>query len=193
MVIQCKPRKCEFCRAPLTPDAINQSICCMESAIKAGKEYQEKLDRKREKAERANDKLKREQLKTLREWKADLKKVMHLYVRLRDEGKPCISCDTILIRAGKPGGDYDAGHCRSVGSAKHLEFDDRNVHGQCKHCNNTQGLAGNYHEYRNRLPARIGKAAFDALMCDQEARHITISDCKERIAHYKTLIKELQR
>ena len=162
-----------------------QRVCSPDCAQSLAK-------KKREKIERANDQQKLEAMKPRKHWIALLKKVMHFWVRLRDEGKPCISCDTILVKIGKVGGDYDAGHYRSVGSAKHLEFDgERNIHGQCKRCNDH--LGGNYAEYSKRLPARIGQEAFEALECDQNSRSDTIDDLKELIAVYRAKTKQLKK
>ena len=186
-----KLRRCPECGVKYVPMRKVQPTCGDQScetlfALKVIA----KAERKREKIQRAADRQKLESLKPAKYWRAILKREMHLYVRLRDEGKPCISCDTILERKGRVGGDYDAGHCRSVGSAKHLEFDERNIHGQCKHCNDAMG--GNYHEYRNRLPARIGQEAFDALMCDQDDRKYSIEQIKSMTAHYRKLISEIR-
>lgn len=117
------------------------------------------------------------------------KTAFHAYVRARDEGKECISCETILVKLGRVGGDYDAGHRRSVGSARHLEFDERNVHGQCKYCNSR--LAGNPDGYNAKLPSRIGQEEFDALMVDESPRNLRKEDYQEIEAIYKRKLKEL--
>src|SRR4051812_20738631 len=90
------------------------------------------------KAEHADDQKRKVALRSRKWYLATLKTAMHAFVRARDEGKQCASCDKILIKLGRPGGDYDAGHFRSVGSAAHLRFDERNIWGQCKHCNDAK-------------------------------------------------------
>ena len=187
-----KQRKCPECGVKYVKVRAVQPTCGnLDCNISFAEKVAAKAARKREKIQRALDAEKLDSLRPIKYWKAKLKEVMHLYVRLRDEGKPCISCDTILVRLGRVGGDYDAGHCRSVGSAKHLEFDaERNIHGQCKQCNNHK--AGNYAEYCRRLPARIGQEAFDALMSDQNARHYTVEQLQDEIKNYKLKIKDLQ-
>src|SRR5574343_1936990 len=181
MALPSKPRKCRHCRQMFQPVRCNQNTCSYDCSVAVAEIVAAKSKARREKAERIAEAASRKVLRakvnnTKTYHKKQAKKYFHLYVRLRDEGEECISCPTILIRTGRPGGDYDAGHCRSVGSAKHLEFDDRNVHGQCKHCNSANGLGGNYHAYREKLPSRIGQDAFDSLMADQEARNLTIDD-----------------
>lgn len=179
-----KPKKCAQCRCEFTPQRPMQKVCspaCAQSLAK----------KKREKVEKAADRQTLKAMLPRKHYVAALGAAHRAWVRARDEGKPCISCDTILTKRGALGGDYDAGHGRSVGSAKHLEFDDRNVHGQCKRCN--RRLGGNYAEYLARLPARIGQEAFDALMRDQEPRKYSIEDLKALRAHYVAKLKEMRK
>ena len=130
-------------------------------------------------------------LKPPKWWKAKAKKAMHLFVRTRDEGKQCASCDTVLLKLGRMGGDYDAGHLRSVGSAKHLEFDERNVWSQCKYCNDK--LHGNEREYERRLRLKMGDDYVDGLMADNTNRHLKIHDFQAIEAHYKAALKTLKK
>ena len=78
------------------------------------------------------------------------------YIRLRDEGKPCISSN-IHYKS-----DFDAGHCFSVGSYEGLRYDYDNVHGQSIHDNRFK--EGNVTDYMLNLPNRIGKERYDALV-----------------------------
>lgn len=77
------------------------------------------------------------------------------YVRWRDYGKGCISCDSGGA-AGWLGGAMDAGHYRSVGSSPSTRFVLLNNHGQCKYCNDK--LSGNPVEYRKALVLKYGEA-----------------------------------
>lgn len=59
-------------------------------------------------------------------------KRMSRYVRLRDLGKKCITCDTVFTDIKM----VQAGHCfhdRSKGSP--VSYDERNINGQCTNCN----------------------------------------------------------
>ena len=198
MAIPKRKRTCRVCRNNFQPVRCLQQTCSFDCEVKLGLIHAERSKAKREKAERiaeiASTKILRARVNNTKTyWWKQARKYYNAWVRARDEGKECISCDTILINTGKPGGDYDAGHCRSVGSAKHLEFDDRNVHGQCKHCNSSKGLGGNYHAYRAKLPSRIGQDAFDALMADQDTRSLTISDYKAIVEVSKRKLKEMKK
>jgi len=78
-----------------------------------------------------------------------------------------------------------------VGSAKHLEFDERNVWGQCKHCNDR--LTGNPQEYERRLRILKGDAFVDDLLADQTPRHYKAADYQAIEAHYKARLAELKK
>ena len=111
------------------------------------------------------------------------------FIRWRDQlaGHPCIS-------SGKPldwsGNAVDAGHYRSVGSAPHLRFDERNCHAQSKQDN--RFLSGNAVDYRIGLIARIGQEAVDALESDQSVRKYTVDEIKAIKAEYRAKTRELK-
>lgn len=164
-----------------------QSVCSPVCALTLVRTQAELKERKES---RKTDRLIKKLLKTKRDWIKDAQKVVNQYVRLRDVGKPCISCGAILSIGGV-GGGFDAGHYRSRGSAAHLRFDsERNIHGQCKRCNNH--LAGNYSAYRVGLIARIGIEEVEALESDNTPRKYSIDDLKNIIQCYKLKIKELK-
>ena len=75
------------------------------------------------------------------------------YIRQRDEGKQCISCDS-----------YNTAHASHYYSAGHyptLRFHEDNCHLSCVRCNTY--LHGNLIQYGKRLTERIGKDKFDKL------------------------------
>lgn len=124
----------------------------------------------------------KEKTKTHSMWLNDLQKVFNQYIRVRDKGKPCISCDTPLI------GKYDAGHYMSVGAYANLRFNEDNVHGQCVHCN--QHKHGNQVEYGIRLPLRIGMERYNDLLLSRNSNSkLSVEEIKEKITHYKELIR----
>lgn len=186
-----KPKTCKTCREKYTPRTPMQVACGIPCALALLEKTKAAQKAKQQRQERAQDKVKKESMQPAKYWKAKAKKAMHLYVRLRDEGKPCASCDTILIRLGRAGGDYDAGHFRSVGSAKHLEFDERNIFGQCKHCNDF--MKGNQLEYERRLRLLKGDAYVEELKADQSPRHYKVADFQAIESHYKTAVKQLKQ
>jgi hypothetical protein len=168
-----------------------QAVCSVTCAKVAGQQKTVKDKAVAARAERKADKEKILALKPRKWWLEKAKKALHAYIRARDEGKLCISCDTPLLKLGRIGGDYDAGHFRSVGSAKHLQFEEKNIFGQCKHCNDA--LGGNYLEYERRLRIREGDAYVDEIKADQAPRHLSIADFQQIEATYKAKLKQLQK
>ena len=112
-----------------------------------------KSNTKRKKTQRKETKELKTALKTHSEWLRDLQKVFNTYIRERDKGKPCISCDRPLANK------FDAGHFFSVGAYPNIRFNEDNTNGQCVHCN--QHKHGNVSEYAIRLPYRIGQERYD--------------------------------
>lgn len=176
-------RKCIVCRDQFEPRSMTHKACkpeCASAHVDA--EKARKLKRERQSGLLA--------LKPAKWHKAKAKTAMHAYVRARDAGKCCASCDTVLLKLGRAGGDFDAGHFRPVGLAKHLEFDERNVWGQCKPCNDHK--RGNFQDYERRLRIAQGDAFVDDLLADNTPRHLKIPDFQVIEAHYKAKLKLLR-
>jgi hypothetical protein len=158
-----------------------QTVCSPDCALEQAKFKRQKDDRKQ-------DREKKQKLKTIRDWTKEAQIAFNAYIRLRDAGKPCICCG-ITLGDNAIGGGYDCGHYRSVGSAPHLRFDERNAHGQRKQCNRYGG--GRAVDYRLGLINRIGLEAVADLESDQTPKKYTIEQLKEIIATYKRKRKEL--
>jgi hypothetical protein len=163
----------------------NSPACRVELAIRA----EAKSQAKQAKAERKNDLARREKLKTRSDYIKEAQIAFNNFIRQRDIGKTCICCDKPLS-GGATGGSYDCGHYRSVGSAPHLRFDERNAHGQTKQCNRYG--AGRAVDYRKGLILRIGREAVDCLENDDVYRKFTIEDLKYIIVTYRAKLKSLQ-
>ena len=192
--------RCRYCSSLYKPArAMQPGRVCNDQECQA-KFAIEAIDKQRKKRQSAERVAAKEDRKVIRQKLDDMRTRPQLikalgvafraWVRARDEGKECISCDTILEKRGRVGGDYDAGHFRSVGSAKHLEFDERNVHGQCKYCNDR--LKGNPIEYRKKLSARIGLHEVEELESDQGDRKYSKQQLREMISYYRSKLKELK-
>lgn len=175
------------------PVRCGQNTCSYDCSVAVAEIVAAKSKAKREKAERiavaASTKILRMKLKTRSQWMKEAQIAFNAYIRARDQGKPCICC-------GKPlgtqqvGGGFDAGHYRSIGSAPHLRFDERNCHGQQKQCNRYG--AGRAVDYRIGLIARIGIEAVESLESDNELRKFSIEELKQIIATYRQKTKELK-
>ena len=169
---------------PRSPWQVACSEICAVNIV-AEKKAKDEVKKARKQRQERRDGL--ESLKTKRDYVKAAQQVFNAYVRARDEGKECIDgCGTILLSC-KVGGGFDAGHYRSVGSAVHLRFDERNVHGQAKQCN--RWGSGKAVDYRIGLIKRIGLKDVESLESCQEVKKYTIDDLKEIIKTYRQKLK----
>jgi len=193
MAIPKRKRTCRVCRNNFQPVRCLQQTCSFDCEVKLGLIHAERSKAKREKAERiaeiASTKILREKLKTKRDWTKEAQIAFNAFIRTRDNGKPCICCGKPL-GAQQIGGGFDAGHYRSIGSAPHLRFDERNVHGQQKQCNRYG--AGRAVDYRIGLIARIGLEAVESLEADQTPKKYTIAELRAIKSHYVAKLKEMK-
>lgn len=176
-----KTKKCANCRCEFTPERPMQKVCCLGCAAALAK-------KKREKVERANDRQNRKQLKTRSQWMKEAQIAFNAFIRERDRSKPCICCG-LPLAMDAVGGGFDCGHYRSVGSAPHLRFDERNAHGQRKQCNRYGG--GRVVDYRIGLVLRFGKDFVEALEADQTEKKYTVEDLKSIKALYQRKRRKL--
>lgn len=156
--------KCKACRGEYTRLRPLQSACGPACAQALAEAKRTKAEAKARREDKAATRAKLVAMECLPQLKAKAQTAFNGWVRARDLGRGCISCG-VTLGAGAVGGGYDAGHYRSVGSAPHLRFDERNVYGQCKRCN--LYMHGNPAGYRLGLIDRIGLAEVEALECDQ--------------------------
>jgi hypothetical protein len=115
--------------------------------------------------------------------KRKAQKIFNKYIRLRDKGKPCVSCGCFV-----PDGKGHASHFKPATNSK-LRFDERNVHLSCVKCN--VFLNGNLVPYRAALIELIGIDEVEDLESTTAPYRYTIDELKEIIETYKSKIKEL--
>jgi hypothetical protein len=196
-----RPKACKApgCSNRFTPMRPMQNWCGYECAAALGLQALLKRDRVQKteqkqasKKERAADKAKKESLKTVSDWKKEAQVAFNRFIRLRDAGKPCICCGRFGKDSGTVGGgDFDAGHYRSTGSAPHLRFNEDNCHAQLKHCNRYG--AGRAVDYRIGLIARIGVARVEALESDSTTLKLSIEQLRSLRDHYRAAARQLER
>jgi hypothetical protein len=163
-------------------------VCSPACALTLARNVTEKALAKAQAADRKATREKLDAMRTKPQLVKAVERAFNGFIRARDHGKPCISCD----RPHDPTPNaWDAGHYRSVGSAKHMQFVEDNVHGQCKHCNHR--LAGNHVEYRPRLIARIGLHAVERIESDQTVRKYTKEGLIELARHYNAEARRLKK
>lgn len=189
---QPKPKKCKnpACGISFPPQRLGQAVCSPKCGLAIKDVNQAKARKSLAQVERREIKIRKEKLKSRGEHMREAQQAFNEYVRTRDQaaGHLCIS-------SGKPldwsGNAVDAGHYRSVGSAPHLRFDERNCHAQSKQDN--RFLSGNAVDYRIGLIARIGQEAVDALEADQSVRKYSVEQIKGIKAYYRAKTRELKR
>jgi hypothetical protein len=170
--------KCKNCKDKFEPIRFNHKYCLKDECIKAFveevKTNQWKTTKKRMK----------EDIKTLQDWLKEAQTIFNKYIRLRDMGLVCISCQQTPKKK-------NAGHYFSSGGHSNVRFDEDNVHLQCEHCNTF--LSGNLLNYQIGIQKRIGAQKLLEL---QERAHLTkkwtIDELKEIIKTYKTKVRSLQ-
>lgn len=176
-------RKCKICRSEFEPRSAWQKACSPDCALTIAK-----LDR--ENKERKEQKARKESIKTRSDYIKEAQAAFNAYIRARDAMQLCISCHVYLPSIYAPsGGKFDCGHYRSVGSAPHLRFNEKNAHGQCKKCNRYG--AGRAVDYRIGLIKRIGVQTVEELEAENAPRKWTIEELKQIKIVYKTKLKEM--
>lgn len=169
-------RRCSYCRKKITTeDAIIGGLRAFCSYDHLQKFMQSSKGKKaRELSVRKELREVREKYKSKGEYIKEAQAAFNKYIRVRDQGKPCISCGN--MPESYYGGGTDAGHWRSRGSAPHLRYHTLNCWSQCKRCN--RYLSGASTEYRKELINRIGKERVEALEADQTERRFDIEYLK---------------
>jgi 5-methylcytosine-specific restriction endonuclease McrA len=172
---QAAVRKCRTCKIHIPSFAKSETVyqkrgCCGEEcALEFGKLA---IQKKHEKVCKAQTKARKDKIKTKTEWLTEAQAAVNAYVRIRDRGKPCVSC-------GKPdNGTHQrhASHYRSVGACSRLRFNLKNVYASCQQCNTSK--SGNLLEYRIRLKARYGESLVEWLESQNEPKRFEIEYLK---------------
>ncbi|WP_180698952.1 recombination protein NinG [Pseudomonas crudilactis] len=187
-----KPKKCKnpACGISFPPQRLGQAVCSPKCALAMAPANAEKARKAIAQRDRREIQVRKEKLKSRGDHMREAQQAFNAYIRARDQ-----AARHLCISSGKPldwsGNAVDAGHYRSVGSAPHLRFDERNCHAQSKQDN--RFLSGNAVDYRIGLIARIGQEAVDALESDQSVRKYTTDDLKAIKAEYRAKTREMKR
>lgn len=170
--------RCKNCKNKFTPIRFNMKYCTESECIKA---FVEEVNTNQWKTTKKRMK---EDLKTLQDWLKETQTIFNKYIRLRDMGLVCISCQQTPKKK-------NAGHYFSSGGHSNVRFDEDNVHLQCEHCNTF--LSGNLLNYQIGIEKRIGAQKLIEL---QARAHLTkkwtIDELKDLIKEYKTKVRALQ-
>ena len=170
--------RCRNCKEKFEPVRFNQKYCFNKMCVDAWVQEAKVKDWKKTKA-----KMKAE-LMTLQDYIKLAQITFNKYIRLRDKGNVCISCQ-------KPPKKENAGHFYNANNHYNVRFDENNVHLQCEHCNTF--LSGNLINYRENLLKKIGEGKFQLLEAEaNKTRKFTKEELKEIIETYKKKIKEYE-
>ena len=192
MIRSKKQPKCKnpACRQPFSQRNSLQVVCSPKCGLALAEINRARKQMDLDRVERKDTRERKEKLKTRADYVREAQQAFNEFIRWRDRaaGHACVSSGAQLDWAGN---QVDAGHYRSVGSAPHLRFDERNCHAQRKHDN--LWLSGNAVDYRLSLIDRIGLEAVEALEADQEPRRYTVDDLQKIKAEYRAKVRELKK
>lgn len=169
--------RCKNCKNKFEPIRFNHKYCLKDECIRAF------VSEVKEKSWKETKVRLKDGLKTNQDWLKEAQTIFNKYIRLRDMGLLCISCNTLPKKK-------NAGHYFSSGGHSNVRFDEENVHLQCEHCNTY--LSGNLLNYQIGIEKRIGA---DRLIELQGRAHLekrwTVNELKEIIKKYKTKVRGL--
>lgn len=174
-------KRCKNCKETFDAIHFNQKFClkneCVDAWIKFNKDENQKRIKKR------HQKIKND-LRPLSYWIKKTQKTFNEFIRLRDFGKNCITCETKLT------GKFDAGHYYPS-THKNTTFSELNVWGQCVGCN--QHKSGNLIQYQINLNKIIGGEEMFKLHADAHVvKKWTRDELQEIEKLYKEKIKQLK-
>lgn len=169
--------RCKNCKEKFEPIRFNHKYCLKDECIRAFVTETKEKVWKETKTRMKND------LKTTQDWLKEAQTIFNKFIRYRDEGLLCISCENIPKKK-------NAGHYFSSGGHSNVRFDEDNVHLQCEHCNTF--LSGNLLNYQIGIEKRIGAKKLIELQGKAyiEKRY-SIEELKEIIRIYKNKVAQL--
>jgi hypothetical protein len=172
--------RCKHCKEKFEPIKFLQKYCLKDECVRVWVEFEKAKTWKKTKAKMKND------LETIQELIKATQIIFNKYIRLRDKGQVCISCQSKLKE-----GNVDAGHMWSAGGHSNLRFNEFNVNAQCSRpCNKDK--AGDINNYRLGFVERYGIEKLneiDALA--KIERKFTKDELKELMQVYKKKIKDI--
>lgn len=177
-----KQKKCRYCETLFYPIRTTHTTCTYECAMLYAKEKNEK---KKAKEWNVRKKELKEGLMTKSDWLKIAQSHVNRYIRLRDEGELCISCQKPIY------GVKHASHYLSSGGHSNVRFHEDNIFVSCYKCNVM--LSGNQIEYRKALIKKIGIERVEWLENNgSKVKNWSLEEIKEIIETYKEKIKTLK-
>ena len=169
--------RCKNCKEQFEPVKFLQKYCFKSECVKVWVETENAKQWTKKKSQMKAD------LTTTSDYLKLTQQVVNKYIRVRDEGLNCISCDL-------PPKKKNAGHYYSQGGHSAIRFDEDNIHLQCEHCNTF--LSGNLLNYQIGIEKRIGGEKLIQLQAKaHDIKKWTKEELKEIIEIYKKKIKSI--
>tara|TARA_R110000744_G_scaffold26147_14_gene64529 strand:- start:507 stop:1061 length:555 start_codon:yes stop_codon:yes gene_type:complete len=178
-----KSKKCKICGEKFSPFLSTVKVCSPKCALRLVRLDAKKKEAVAQKSLRKDTKRRREALKTVSDYAKEVQVLFNRYIRLRDDGNVCISCQ-------KPPKKKNAGHYKTTKAFPELRYNVDNCHLQCEHCNTY--LSGNITQYRIYLLEKIGAERLAKLEGKTELPHLRIDDYKELKIYWRDKIKEFE-
>jgi hypothetical protein len=173
--------KCKHCKEKFEPIKFLQKYCLKDECVRVWVESEKEKQWKVKKQKMKND------LETIQELIKATQIIFNKYIRLRDKGQVCISCQKKLKE-----GNVDAGHMWSAGGHSNLRFNEFNVNAQCSRpCNKDK--AGDINNYRLGFVERYGIEKLNEIdSLAKIERKFSKEELKELMQKYKLKCKELE-
>lgn len=183
-------RKCAYCKERQLAETMfisgPQAFCNKDHYIEYQVSRRESLVKKGEKIQRKELADRKKELRPRSWYLKEAQKWFNKFIRLRDKGEPCCSCD----KPDDGSHQRHASHYRSVGACSSMRYSEQNVWASCSVCNNY--LSGNLAEYRIRLIDKIGLEQVEWIERQSKAYKWTESELVEIIETYKLKCKEIE-
>jgi hypothetical protein len=170
-------KKCRNCKEQFEQVNFNQKYCLEKECVQIWLKSEQEKQWQKKKVKM------KEGLTTLSDYLKIAQQVFNKYIRVRDEGLNCISCNL-------PPKKKNAGHYYSQGGHSAVRFNEDNCHLQCEHCNTF--LSGNLLNYQIGIEKRIGGERLIELQTKaHDIKKWTKEELKEIIGIYKKRVKDL--
>jgi hypothetical protein len=170
--------RCKNCKDKFEPKTFLQKYCFKDECMRVF------VEKTKEKAWKEKKKKMQQELETIQDYVKMAQIIFNKYIRLRDKGQVCISCQKKPLKE-------NAGHFFNANNHWNVRFNEENCHLQCEHCNTY--LSGNLIEYQRNLIHKIGIDKYHELEAEaRKTRKFTKEELKERMAIYKKRCKELE-
>jgi hypothetical protein len=170
--------RCKNCKNKFEAVRFNQKFCLDADCVRVWVEF-EKTKQWKEKKQKMQ-----QELETIQDYVKMTQIIFNKFIRLRDKGQVCISCQKKPLK-------QNCGHFFNANNHWNVRFSELNCHLQCEHCNTY--LSGNLIEYQRNLIHKIGIENYNELEAEaRKTRKFTKEELKELMQIYKKKIKELE-